>query len=89
MRTVLIYAVVDEWSFELKSPDQMILHVGWTAADRGQQLADAWPWEEDYPLKDRKRLATLLETIDVRRKSAHAITSQMPLPGVRAFGRVA
>lgn len=73
--------MVDEWSFELKSPDQMILHIGHTVRNRDQHLADAWPWEAEYPLRDREGLAVLLAEIDNRMGSAQSITSKMPLPG--------
>jgi hypothetical protein len=78
--------VIDEWSFELRSQDQMILHIGHTIPDREHQLAAAWPWEDKYPIHDRIRLAALLEEVDIRGVSADPIASKMPLPGERFFG---
>lgn len=80
-------AVLNEWSFELKSPEQMILHIGHMEHDRDQKLANAWPWTEDYPLSNRQKLAALLNEVDIRNCTAESITSKMPLPGVRPFGR--
>jgi hypothetical protein len=71
--------VLDEWAFKLKSPDQMILHMNHLEPDRDEQLAQAWVWNETYPLDDREKLAVLLKQVDIRRGSATAITEQMPL----------
>ena len=67
----------------------MILHVGSKTPDRDQQLANAWPWNDSYPLDDRVKLAKLLKEIDIRIGSGGMITSKMPLPGVRSFGKPA
>jgi hypothetical protein len=67
----------------------MILHVGSKTPDRDRQLANAWPWDDEYPLDDRAKLARLLREIDIRVGSAESITSKMPLPGVRSFGMLA
>jgi hypothetical protein len=73
----------------LKSPDQMILHVGSKTPDRDQQLANAWPWGDTYPLDDRAKLVELLGEIDIRIGSGGLITEKMPLPGERSFGKPA
>jgi hypothetical protein len=65
----------------------MILHVGSKTPDRDQQLANAWPWGDTYPLNDREKLVELLKEIDVRIGSGGSITSKMPLPGERSFGK--
>jgi len=65
----------------------MILHVGSKTPDRDQQLANAWPWSDSYPLNDRVKLAKLLEEVDIRIGWGGTITSKMPLPGVRSFGK--
>ena len=65
----------------------MILHVGSKTPDRDQQLANAWPWGDIYPLDDREKLVELLDEMDIRIGSGGLITSKMPLPGVRSFGK--
>ena len=67
----------------------MILHVGSKTPDRDQQLANAWPWGDRYPLDDREKLVGLLDEIDIRIGSGGLITERMPLSGERSFGKPA
>ncbi|WVF71477.1 hypothetical protein IAT40_006283 [Kwoniella sp. CBS 6097] len=79
---------LDEWAFELKSPDQLVLHIGHTIPDRLEQLASAfaWAWSDQYPLDDRPTLIELIKEIDVRVVDPGEITKVMPLPGEVTFG---